>query len=232
MSKKLSIDYIKNKFLYEGYILLDTEYINNSQRLNYICPKGHRHAISWGSWSSGGRCAYCSRNAKMNINDIKKSFASEGYILLSNTYRNAHTHLTYICPRGHEESMTWSNWNHTHRFRCPKCSNRISKQEKEIQQFIMSLNIQASFNDRSILVNPATHRPMELDVFIPGLNKAIEFNGEYWHTDEKRSRADIIKKDLCYQHGVDLLIIYYKDWITNKQTILDKIKKFIMERRN
>ena len=40
-------------------ILLTNKYINNKQKLNYICPKGHRHSINWNSWRCGHRCPIC-----------------------------------------------------------------------------------------------------------------------------------------------------------------------------
>jgi len=56
---RLTIEFIRNKFLDEGYILLDNYYENNNQKLKYECPYGHRHAISWGKWKAGRRCPTC-----------------------------------------------------------------------------------------------------------------------------------------------------------------------------
>ena len=56
---KLDIDFIGKEFLKERYILLDDYYKNNSQKLNYECPYGHRHTISWNKWKAGRRCPTC-----------------------------------------------------------------------------------------------------------------------------------------------------------------------------
>ena len=45
--KELTLGYIKEQFEKEGYTLLTTEYINNKQKLDYICPKGHKNTIRW-----------------------------------------------------------------------------------------------------------------------------------------------------------------------------------------
>lgn len=60
---------------------------------------------------------------RCDINDIRKEFEEEGYTLLTNTYKNAHTKLDYLCPNGHESFTTYSNW-HFGRRRCKYCSNQ------------------------------------------------------------------------------------------------------------
>jgi hypothetical protein len=52
-SRKLTYEFVKEQFEKEGYILLSKEYINNSQKLKYLCPKGHIHFITYAGWSSG-----------------------------------------------------------------------------------------------------------------------------------------------------------------------------------
>ena len=47
---KLTIGFIRSEFKKERYILLTTEYENNRQKLEYICPNGHRHSIKWNNW--------------------------------------------------------------------------------------------------------------------------------------------------------------------------------------
>jgi hypothetical protein len=113
-----NIKEIRSSFEKEGYILLNTIYRNNNTKLRYICPKGHEHCITWGSWQSGTRCAYCMGKI-LNIKDIKNSFVSEGYTLLSK-YINSNTYLNYKCPVGHHHSMVWDNWKQGKR--CPTCA--------------------------------------------------------------------------------------------------------------
>jgi len=56
---------------------------------------------------------------------------------------------------------------------CPKCSHNISKAELEIYTFLDSKSIDYIQSDRSII------KPYELDILIPSLMLAIEFNGKY-----------------------------------------------------
>ena len=116
---KPTIIYIKFKFEEEKYILLSIEYKNNRQKLEYICPKGHRHSINWSDWCQGYRCPHCVGVGKPTIEFVRVSFKKEDYILLSNKYRNCYQKLNCICSRGHECNISWDRWQQGQR--CPIC---------------------------------------------------------------------------------------------------------------
>jgi len=118
MRKKLTIDYICSEFKKEGYILLTEKYINNSQKLDYICPKGHKHSISWSNWNHPEkyRCPYCYGNKKLTIEFIRSEFKKEGCVLLSKKYINCMTKLKYVTSNGDYHSIKWNDWKDGHRF--------------------------------------------------------------------------------------------------------------------
>ena len=123
--KKLTIGYVRQKFEKEGYQLLTTKYINNRQRLEYICPKGHRNTIVWNSWQQGDRCAECAGLKKKSIDFVRKEFKKENYELLSTKYINANHKLKYICPKGHIGFIRWTDFHHG--IRCAECNGTKRK---------------------------------------------------------------------------------------------------------
>jgi hypothetical protein len=181
---KPTIKFIRSEFEKEGYKLLTTEYRNCTQKLDYICLEGHKHSISWNSWdkNEGCRCPYCEGNAKLTLEFIKSEFAKEDYKLLTTEYRNNKQKLNYVCPNGHKHSIKWNDWQQGHK--CPYCAVIISKGETEVRNFINSLGIEVFANNRNQIFNPETGYGLELDIFMPALNKAIEYNSEYWHQDK------------------------------------------------
>jgi len=122
MAKKLNIYFIRAEFKKENYELLTGDYINSAQKLDYICPKGHRHSISWNNWNHPKkyRCPYCYGNAKYTIGDVKNAFEKEKYILLSNIYNGINDKMFFVCPKGHIGSISFNSWIQKHR--CFKCS--------------------------------------------------------------------------------------------------------------
>jgi hypothetical protein len=117
---RLDIEFVRSEFIKEGYKLLSTEYHNSRSRLNFICPNGHYHFITWGNWKSGCRCGKCAHNVKFNIDFVRNCFNLEGYMLLTENYINQKQKLKYICPRGHVNVITFSDWRYGN-CRCSKC---------------------------------------------------------------------------------------------------------------
>ncbi len=56
---KISYNQISVKFSKEGYTLLSKEYENSITHLNYLCPFGHKHSMSWSNFNNGKRCPTC-----------------------------------------------------------------------------------------------------------------------------------------------------------------------------
>ena len=119
MSKKLTIEFVREQFEKEGYILLSKKYINNKDPLEYICPKGHKENIIWNCWQRGVRCSVCAGLKKLTVNFVREQFEKEGYILLSEKYINSKHPLDYICPKGHIGSIIWNCWQRGNR--CDTC---------------------------------------------------------------------------------------------------------------
>lgn len=95
----------------------------------------------------------------------------------------------------------------------------ISQDEIELHDWIASIcSYPMYFNVKNII------QPYELDIYIPDLKIAIEFNGNYWHsTEQKKSTYHQDKTMACTKQGIHLIHIFEYEWKSNK----DKIKKFI-----
>ena len=220
------IEPINQEFDDAGYILLTTVYINNRQKLNFICPNGHRHSTTWKSWSKGKRCGRCKGNIEITYEEVKQSFESVDYIPEFIEYKNSHTKLSYTCPNGHRHSTTWSVWNKG--FRCPSCSyiDGTSKFEKDVKQFIYDNGQEIIENDRTTILNPDTNWFLELDILFPCKTKAIECNGVYWHNLPKIIEKDKIKNTRCQELGINLLTITDEMWYNDREKCEDLIKNF------
>jgi hypothetical protein len=122
--KRLTYEFVKEQFENEGYELLSGEYVNQRQKLDYICPEGHRHSICWSDWNTGRRCYYC-RNEKignskrLDFEIVKDFFECNGYTLISKLYKNCDTKLEFLCPNGHKGYMSYHNFKSG--WRCIKC---------------------------------------------------------------------------------------------------------------
>ena len=89
--------------------------------------------------------------------------------------------------------------------------HRKSKAEDEIYSFIQSINnkgYEIQKNQRGIAGD------LELDIYIPELKLAIEFNGTYWHSTLFKDKKYHQKKSiLCRNLGIRLVHIFEYEWI-------------------
>ena len=81
-----------------------------------------------------------------------------------------------------------------------------------------------------IVINNRDLINKELDIYLPELNLAFEFNGTYWHNELYKSKKyHKEKSDLCDKLNIQLIHIYEDDWLYKqdiiKSMILNKLKK-------
>lgn len=119
-NKRLDIERVISDFNIENYTFVSGIYTNNTSVLIVKCPKGHEFESSRAKWTTGNRCPIC-YSERVNIHDVKESFESENYILLSDEYVDAHSKLKYVCPNGHEHEISWAAWQQGGR--CYHCRN-------------------------------------------------------------------------------------------------------------
>ena len=231
-NKKYTYEYVKGYIESFNYQLLSDTYINNNTKLLVRCPLDHEYYVIFANFQSGKRCPFCkalkvSNDKILSFDYVKSYIESFNYTLLSKTYINSHMKLLITCPSGHEYEVNFNNFKQGQR--CPICWNEStsSKQEQEVQDYVESLGYRIIRNDRTQIINPLTNRNLELDIWIPDKNKAIEYNGTYWHNKLYMVQKDKIKVDQCKQKGIDLLVINEDKWTNSKNIEQDIIAKFL-----
>ena len=103
---------------------------------------------------------------------------------------------------------------------CGKCcSVGVSKKEREVVEFISSV-----YKGRIIANTKRVIPPKELDIYLPDLKIAIEFNGCYWHSDNQGKDLNYHKDkySACVDKGIQLIQIWEDDW-DNKQNIIKRM---------
>lgn len=102
-----------------------------------------------------------------------------------------------------------------------------SKQEEELYKFVRSIvdpKLKIYRNSKNIIKN--NDKKLELDIYIPKLKLAFEYNGNYWHSSLYKDKYyHQIKTKLCYDNNIQLVHIYEYDWINN----IEKIKNNIID---
>ena len=139
--------------------------------------------------------------------------------------------ISYKCEKKHISEMnykTYYNRNISNSIICTICNpinKHISGLEIQLSDFIKNnYDGEIIVNSRSII------NPFELDIYLPELNLAFEFNGLYWHNElNKDNDYHKEKSDLCDKKGIQLIHIWEDDWLYKqdivKSMILNKLRK-------
>jgi len=99
-----------------------------------------------------------------------------------------------------------------------------SKGETEIKQFIEGLGFEVHKGKNRKLLEGK-----EIDLIIPQLKIAIEYNGLYFHTEDrgKNSTYHLNKTLACKQLGYKLIHIFEDEWMVNTELVKSKLKHIL-----
>lgn len=106
-------------------LIKEEQYINNKQKLPYICNKHKDKGVQYAKYDnfriSSIGCRHCSyeirgKKRRLDFSVIEKAFADRDYKLLSTSqeYKGNTTKLSFICPEHEHEGIqhiTWADFN-------------------------------------------------------------------------------------------------------------------------
>lgn len=133
------------------------------------------------------------------------------------------------CEKGHEwESSIDSRSKGS---QCPQCViSGTSRKEIAMREYIESIipdSVSVIANDRSVLSeNRGKLGGVELDVLLPELGIAFEFNGDYWHSFKPEGYHEA-KSLKAREKNISVFHIWEKDWDSNTEEVKAHIKEVI-----
>ena len=173
---------------------------------------------------------------KLTLKDLARTAEKRGGYCLATTYENSTIKVEWECSEGHmflatTRDVRSGRW-------CPRCSQSFFFKEE-----ICRLSFEAIFNQNfprtrpTWLLNSSGNR-MELDGYCEKLELAFEYNGEQHyqknffsqnHSLQNRKNDDELKKQLCQQKGVLLVVFTPDDDLTQIPDIIRKSAKHRQE---
>ncbi len=203
-------------------------YVDSITKVKIICPEhgvfeqiASSHLRGKGCISCGKK--NCSLKLKQNIDIFKINSNLEhnnkyDYSLVD--YINSHVKVKIICPIHGEFEQRPDG--HLQGVGCLKCGLSCDKSENELKDFIKSLNIEFIENTRNII------SPLELDIYIPSHNLAIEYDGLYWHSElYKPSNYHLNKTLECEKQGIQLIHIFEDEWLFKQDIVKSRLMNIL-----
>ena len=207
----------------KGWTCLATEYPGKDIKMPWLCDKGHRIMVRFGSLVLGkGGCVYCAGTSKYTLQDCCDFACSKKGKCLADEYAHNYTSMPWQCEYGH----VW--WNSFKKIKqgqwCPYCVRQISKAQIDIYERLCAIFPQLNI----VLNDEATIKPYDLDIYIPELRLAIEYDGEYWHYSEWAIKTGAVermntKNSLCVNNSITLIRVREKHWLRDDEHELQQL---------
>lgn len=160
-------------------------------------------------------------------NYVTCELCDEQFKMLSNTHLSSHNITTeeYKNKFG-ENSLISKKTKDTFVSNLLKCETNFyyrSKSEKEIEEYVKSLGVDVKVCDKKQL------NGVELDLYFPDYNIAIEYNGLYWHSENrgKHKNYHIDKTLKCLEKNIQLIHIFSDEWLIKKNIVKNRITNLL-----
>ncbi len=175
-----------------------------AKKVWWLCPKGHTYDAKINARTSKNtKCPYCSGRRVGKGNDLLTVFPDiakewhpkkNGILTPQDVTSKSDKKVWWLCPENHEYSTSVKNRT-AGGTNCPRCSNQSSEPEIRILSELKFLfdDVKSRYKIEGI----------EVDIFLPSINVAIEYDGKHWHKGKEDS--DLRKNLFVKSHDINLL---------------------------
>ena len=203
-------DYEKNIAGPECYAPQSNEYAY------WICSKcGEKYRAIIRGRANGRKCPVCAGKkvveGKNDLASIMPELAQEwdqkknGCLTPSMVTVGSGKKVWWLCPKGHSYKATVLH--RTYGTGCPECNygRQTSFAEQAAYYYVRKLYPDAMNRYKADFLGQ-----MELDIFIPSISYAIEYDGTAWHGKDKLER-ERTKYSICRERNIKLIRLIEKD---------------------
>lgn len=142
--RRITYDIVKEEFDQRGYELISTKYINNSSKLQYICPK-HREkgilTITFANFTNGRGCPYCAHRIKKTQEEYEQELMlKKPTIKCVDKYINLKTKIRHKCLVCGNEWLVKPDLMINNKNGCPYCGKRVKLTQAAFIKKVADIN--------------------------------------------------------------------------------------------
>lgn len=215
-------------------------YTKADERVEIICktcgrvmrPKACKHLFGQGCKTCAARKTAENRAIPFNevverakeVHGDKYEYFEDSYINMSEPMLIKHKKCGNVFPQRPEFHIGKKQG-------CPFCQHVVSSGEKDVFAFVKEhIHCEVQNNVRIVpdfFVGDKKVHKAELDIYVPELKLAIEYNGTYFHDISLKGKGyHIGKRKACEQLGIRMISIWECDWQDDrKRPIIERYLK-------
>lgn len=194
-------DYVKNS-------VLPTEVSAGSEiKVYWICSEGHSYQQMIANHVKGHGCPICAGKLTVaGINDLATLYPEIAKEWDYDKNKSSPDQIAphsqkaawWICPKGHSYRMVIGSRTGSKPQGCSVCAKEKKTSFSEQAVFYY---VHLVFEDA---INGYKDKRTELDIFIPSIKTAIEYDGLFWHNNHKSLLKDNRKDQYCIDNRINL----------------------------
>jgi hypothetical protein len=209
----LKSEEIKDKIKKTNLDNLGVEYPTQSEKV--LKKIKDNNLIKWGTGHVHQSDIYRIENTKIGSNEFYLTYKGDGVSIFN-------------CDCGKDHTFEINTDNFFSRISqniklctiCHPINNTISFAESILFEFINSVfdgKIIQSYRDE-----------LEIDIYLPELKLGFEYNGLYWHSDDRKDKNYHINKTNHFsKRGIKIVHIWQDDWIYKTEIVKSQIRNMI-----
>jgi hypothetical protein len=206
------------------------EYKDTHSVVKIVCKLHGEFLQEPNSHLRGIGCPKCGEIKKAYIGtqislQYKKEYVERARRVHSDEYdypeipEHSHADIRIIC-KTHGE-FTQKAYSHLAGVGCWYCGQRTNYTEIELANFVQRLGVTVLREDREQLSGK------HIDIWVPERKVGIEYNGSYWHTEEKRGNSHRAKWEIAQSKGIHLVQIFDFEWAKRRPAVENRLKAIL-----
>lgn len=105
----------------------------------------------------------------------------------------------------------------------PLGGKNVSDKERKLKEFL-----KANYGGNIIENSNKIISPYQIDIYLPDIKLAIEFNGVYWHSEAYKDKTYHINKTIkCITKNIRLLHVWEDDWLYRQEIVKSIINGYL-----
>lgn len=231
--KKTPETFLKEVALKYPKLTVIGTYQSAKEYVEVACSEGHRWQVlptNLLSRESDALCSICNPRglgSRLALDEVNSRLHVHYPYLAVVDYKGSTQHSEILDARCNKTAMAYTgNLLRGFAYKCIHCEPHLISTSAMGQNLVRF--IKSQYSGWVVEQDKAIIAPKHLDVVLPDLGVALEFNGMYYHSDKKCDQYYHLNKTKAVEDfGYSLIHIYGSEWINSRSIVESRLRSLL-----